>query len=134
MKSQLKLPLPMHNFILWFSRVYVAFNFKTHSVIFVQRGFHQNKTGFFSFFLNSMPCHHIMLHGMLINVHETLMKPPLKIAIVLRRTLQVQPKCSSAQHFWLRLCLFPSAFFSHYHIKRNLTIQEYQIKFIYNFF
>ena len=34
------------------------------------------------FFLNYMSCHHIILHDMLINVHETLMKLPLGVAIV----------------------------------------------------
>ena len=46
------------------------------------------------FFLNSMLCHHIILHGMLINVHETLIGSGLINGLVyLITSLAVTSKC-----------------------------------------
>ena len=90
MKQQLKLPLPLHSFMLQFPRVYITFNVKTHL----------DETDFFSFFLNSMSCHHIILHGMLINVHEISTKLLLGVALQAKTTLFV------VQHFNAKTILF----------------------------
>ena len=85
MKQQLKSSLPMHSFMLQFHMIYIAFNFKTHRVLlFVQREFHLDETGF----LNFMLCYRIILHGMLINMHETPMKLPPGMALVSSKALQ----------------------------------------------
>ena len=57
--------------------------------------FHLDETSFFSFFLNFMPCHHIILHGMLINVHETPMK--LSLGVVLDCLQQSTQRATQTQ-------------------------------------
>ena len=54
--------------------------------------FHLHETPFFSFFLNSMPCHHFCLCDMPFNENETHIKPALRIALdLISRALCASP-------------------------------------------
>ena len=85
-----------HYFIFAISNALITFNSKTHQeLVPVHIWFHLDKTHFISLLINLVPHHLNWWHNILFNMHETTIKPPLRIILPFRHFLFL-----GATHVW----------------------------------
>ena len=131
MKLWMKLTSTMHYFMFVISYALILFNSKTHQVlVIVHTWFHIDETHFISLLIKLLVSHHLKWwHDILFNMHETLMKPPLELALGYTIYVEGWRVCFRAEEgyfFWEGK--------SRYIYYRILITPKYSISFFLNLY